>query len=143
MRMEKYLLRGHPMAVLQSTTSLNAVLRFGQSAPPLALGGSLHARRRCIVPIALQVRLQGPKLDHWDHLPSTGHPAWLQSCHITLSPTQSAPPPSGAGLLHSLDLLCLPPPQVAEHEPYEPQLPQPPFSVQTAYKKIISNNLHH
>ena len=43
----------------------------------------------------------------------------LQSLYSTLSPTQSAPPGEGAGLLHCLSLLCIPPPQVLVQPAHE------------------------
>ena len=50
----------------------------------------------------------------------------LQACWDELSPTQSNPPLTGSGLLHSLDLCWIPPPHVtlqAVQLDHVPQLP--------------------
>ena len=43
-----------------------------------------------------------------------------------LSVEQYLPSYAGVGLLHSCNLVLLPPPQVVEQEVQEPQLPHPP-----------------
>ena len=48
---------------------------------------------------------------------------------------QYLPANAGVGLLHSCNLVLLPPPQVVEQEVQEPQLPHPPWTVtQIQYK---------
>ena len=37
-----------------------------------------------------------------------------------------SPPLEGAGLLHGLDLVCIPPSQLAEHTDHGDKLPKPP-----------------
>ena len=44
-----------------------------------------------------------------------GHPWELQLCNEVFESGQLAPPLAGGGLLHSLDLVSLPPPQVVLH----------------------------
>lgn len=48
---------------------------------------------------------------------------------MTESPTQSNPPPDGAGLLHLRSCVIVPKPQVTEQSEKTPQLDQPPSTV--------------
>ena len=58
--------------------------------------------------------------------PLTGQALSLQPSDFASSPTQSAPPLAGEGLLHVLYLVLLPPPHSAEHTDQSPYELQPP-----------------
>ncbi len=96
-----------------------------QSLPPFRGAGSVQVRVSVLVPPP-QVTEQVPVTQE-DQDPSTGEQVedttqvlvWLSL------PTQSAPPLAGAGLLHSLESLLLPLPQVTEQVPLV-QADQPP-----------------
>ncbi len=96
-----------------------------QSLPPFRGAGAVQVLVSVLVPPP-QVTEQVPVTQE-DQDPSTGEQVedttqvlvWL-----TL-PTQSAPPLAGAGLLHSLESLLLPLPQVTEQVPLV-QADQPP-----------------
>ena len=58
----------------------------------------------------------------------------LQSLYCTFSPMQSAPPVEGAGLLHFLSLLCIPPPQVSVQPAHEVHILHCPSTLLTKVK---------
>ena len=55
---------------------------------------------------------------------------------------QFLPSYAGVGLLHSCNLVLLPPPQVVEQEVQEPQLPHPPWTVTQFSIKLRMHYLH-
>ncbi len=55
-----------------------------------------------------------------------GHLKKLQALESLLLPGQSLPPCSGAGLLHSRNLVCSPPSQTLEHSVHSVHSDQPP-----------------
>ena len=65
----------------------------------------------------------------------------LQARVSKFSPTQSAPPCAGAGLLHSLILVCSPPPQSAEHSDQFPNSLQPPSTEDFEHLNAFQRNM--
>ena len=63
--------------------------------------------------------------------------SFAHPCVSTFGPTQSFPPPDGAGLLHSLVRLCAPPPHVFVQLVQSLQLPYFPST------KNVINETHH
>ena len=65
----------------------------------------------------------------------------LQARVSKSSPTQSAPPCAGAGLLHSLVLFCSPPPHSAEHSDQFPNSLQPPSTENFEHLNAFQRNM--
>ena len=65
---------------------------------------------------------------------SPGHSKKLQALESLLLPWQSLPPYSGAGLLHSRNLVCSPPLQTWEHNVHSVQSDQSPSTEKTINK---------
>lgn len=58
-----------------------------------------------------------------------GQAPGLQACGSLTSPTQSAPPFAGAGLVHVRERLWVPAPQVVEQVPHDSQLDHSPSTM--------------
>ena len=96
------------------------------SAPPYAGTGLLHSLVRVWLPPP-QVLLQVEKELQDPQPPFIGHSSVLQVSVSDAWPEHWAPPYAGAGLLHCLVRVRVPPPQVLLQEEKELQDPQPPF----------------
>ena len=69
-------------------------------------------------------------------IPVVGHWLVLQLLVSTEFPTQGFPPLDGDGLLHDLDLLCWPPPQLLSHADQAENAPHPPSTTILLFQTI-------
>ena len=69
-------------------------------------------------------------------IPVVKHWLVLQLLVSTELPTQGFPPLDGDGLLHDLDLLCWPPPQLLSHADHAENAPHPPSTTISLLKTI-------
>lgn len=101
---------GHGKSLQGWTSSLSPT----QSAPSNFGGGFVQLLDRLLVPPP-QDTLHRVNAPNGVQFASTGHPFSLHDWNRSLSPSQSAPPNEGAGLVHVRCDFCIPPPHVTGH----------------------------